>query len=97
MIEKNKETQSQSLAELQQELKSLKALLLSRGPTASTLTPTTPAIGRPSIPAWQLAGSPSTPLPTGNSSPAAVVQTPSPVENTGSSSTDKGKQVDLSS
>ncbi|KAK7463654.1 peroxisomal membrane protein pex14 [Stygiomarasmius scandens] len=98
MIEKNKETQTQSLAELQQELKSLKALLLSRGPTASTLTPTTPAIGRPSIPAWQLAGSPSsTPLPTGNSSPAAVVRTPSPVENTGSSSTDKGKQVDLSS
>ncbi|KAF8898667.1 peroxisomal membrane anchor protein conserved region-domain-containing protein, partial [Infundibulicybe gibba] len=57
MIEKNKESQTQSLSELQQELKSLKALLLSRG---STMTPTIPsplpALGRPSIPAWQLAG-----------------------------------------
>ncbi|THV04873.1 hypothetical protein K435DRAFT_648447 [Dendrothele bispora CBS 962.96] len=67
MIEKNKETQTQSLAELQQELKSLKALLLSRGPTTSNLTASTPPIGRPSIPAWQLASSPSTPVPTSNS------------------------------
>ena len=56
MIEKNKEVQSQSLGELQQELKSLKGLLLSRGPG----TPSTPSIpslqGKPSIPAWQLAG-----------------------------------------
>ena len=61
MIEKNKEAQSQSLGELQQELKSLKALLLSRGPT----TPSTPPVPsfpsfpsyptKPSIPAWQLA------------------------------------------
>ncbi|KAJ6610071.1 hypothetical protein B0H10DRAFT_2438222 [Mycena sp. CBHHK59/15] len=58
MIERNKESQTQSLAELQQELKSLKALLLSRGPTMSSSTPSTPlpVLGRPSIPAWQLAG-----------------------------------------
>ena len=54
MIEKNKETQSQSLAELQQELKSLKALLLSRGPGSIPSSPL-PVLGRPSIPAWQLA------------------------------------------
>ena len=54
MIEKNKETQSQSLAELQQELKSLKALLLSRGPGSIPSSPL-PVLGRPTIPAWQLA------------------------------------------
>ncbi|KAF9531989.1 hypothetical protein CPB83DRAFT_904116 [Crepidotus variabilis] len=61
MIDKNKELQSQSLAELQQELKSLKALLLNRPPTVSS-TPSTPLplLGRPSIPAWQLASSPNT-------------------------------------
>ncbi|KAJ7293654.1 hypothetical protein C8J57DRAFT_1429415 [Mycena rebaudengoi] len=58
MIERNKESQTQSLAELQQELKSLKALLLSRGPTISSSTPSSPlpVLGRPTIPAWQLAG-----------------------------------------
>ena len=57
MIEKNKESQTQSLSELQQELKSLKALLLSRGPNNINNTPASPlpALGRPSIPAWQLA------------------------------------------
>ena len=58
MIEKNKETQKESLAELQQELKSLKALLLSRGSAPLTSSPSTPIPsipGRPSIPAWQLA------------------------------------------
>ncbi|KAI0830672.1 peroxisomal membrane anchor protein conserved region-domain-containing protein [Trametes gibbosa] len=74
MIEKNKESQNQSLAELQQELKSLKALLLSRGPGVST-GPTTPVLpGKPSIPSWQLAGaptssisSPPTPVPFASS------------------------------
>lgn len=58
MIEKNKEAQSQSLAELQQELKSLKALMLTRGPTMSS-TPASPlpVVGKPTIPAWQLSGS----------------------------------------
>jgi len=61
MIEKNKETQTQSLAELQQELKSLKALLLSRGPS----TPSLPFSlnTKPSIPAWQLTDRSSTPSP----------------------------------
>lgn len=57
MIEKNKASQTQSLAELQQELKSLKALLLSRGTGLSTAPASPlPLPGRPSIPAWQLAG-----------------------------------------
>jgi peroxin-14 len=61
MLEKNKEAQTQSLAELQQELKSLKTLLLSRGPSASAPGTSTPPshplfTGRPSIPAWQLVG-----------------------------------------
>lgn len=58
MIEKNKETQKESLSELQQELKSLKALLLSRGSAPLTSSPSTPIpslAGRPSIPSWQLA------------------------------------------
>lgn len=59
MIEKNKESQAQSLAELQQELKSLKALLLSRGPGLSGTPPSPlPTLGRPAIPAWQLASPP---------------------------------------
>ena len=64
MIEKNKESQSNSLAELQQELKSLKGLLLSRGPSFPSSTSPSPGLpgftGRPSIPAWQLAGGSST-------------------------------------
>ncbi|KAF9822042.1 hypothetical protein IEO21_00036 [Rhodonia placenta] len=64
MIEKNKESQLQSLAELHQELKSLKALLLSRGPTSSGMsTPIIPS--KPSIPAWQLAGPPQNGANTG--------------------------------
>lgn len=56
MIEKNKESQNQSLAELQQELKSLKALLLSRGPSLPGTNSPIPTLSkRPSIPAWQLA------------------------------------------
>jgi len=55
MIEKNKESQTQTLSELQQELKSLKALLLSRGPNNNTPVSPLPILGRPSIPAWQLA------------------------------------------
>lgn len=64
MIEKNKETQKESLSELQQELKSLKALLLSRGSAPLTSSPSTPLpslAGRPSIPTWQLASSASVP------------------------------------
>jgi peroxin-14 len=59
MLEKNKEAQSQSIAELQQELKSLRALLLAR-PSPPMFSASSPsglpgAPTRPSIPAWQLA------------------------------------------
>lgn len=91
MIEKNKESQSQSLAELQQELKSLKALLLSRGPTIPTSpSPSLPSlVGRPSIPAWQLApsspspGEPSSSMPKVNGlnpSPSSIPQDASTVD-----------------
>ena len=88
MIEKNKESHTQSLAELQQELKSLKALLLSRGPSMST-GPSTPILpGKPSIPAWQLAGS--SPAPSVPSTPPAhIPPTTSPVVN----GNGKGKEV----
>jgi peroxin-14 len=70
MIEKSKDSQAQSLAELQQELKSLKTLLLSRGPGLSSTPqaplPTLPT--RPSIPAWQLAGDTVNGSPAGNPS-----------------------------
>ncbi|KAL5534152.1 hypothetical protein ACEPAG_613 [Sanghuangporus baumii] len=70
MIDKNKDSQSQSLGELQQELKSLKALLMSRGPTyPTTPSPSLPSfVGRPSIPAWQLAGNGSSEPPARSSS-----------------------------
>ena len=87
MIEKNKESQNQSLAELQQELKSLKALLLSRPATSTPSTPF-PLAGRPTIPSWQLA---STPQSTDSSSytiPAPVIPTvPAPMG--------KGKEPEL--
>ena len=84
MIEKNKEVQSQSLGELQQELKSLKALLLSRGsatPSAPSI-PSFPSYPKPLIPAWQLAGSDSR-------SSTPPVPAPSPGLN------GKGKEADL--
>ena len=90
MIEKNKEGHSQSLAELQQELKSLKALLLSRGP-GSVSGATTPIIpSKPSIPAWQLAGS-NHYSNTSLSLPASPRASAIPTAN------GKGKEVDLSS
>jgi len=62
MIEKNKEAQTQSLGELQQDLKSLKTLLLSRTPSTSTSAPPLPGFPpRPSIPSWQLSGSSASP------------------------------------
>jgi hypothetical protein len=55
MIEKNKDAQTQSLGELQQDLKSLKALLLSRTTSTSGTTPPLPTfLPRPTIPSWQL-------------------------------------------
>ncbi|KAI0257559.1 hypothetical protein BJV78DRAFT_1349405 [Lactifluus subvellereus] len=74
MIEKNKEAQTQSLGELQQDLKSLKTLLLSRTPSTSTPAPPLPIIPpRPSIPSWQLSGSSSNPVnPSSSLAPLSV-------------------------
>jgi len=72
MIEKNKENQTQSLSELQQELKSLKALLLSRGPSSTPSSPM-PTLGRPAIPAWQLASAPENGVESSSASSHPVV------------------------
>lgn len=91
MMEKNKESQQQTLAELQQELKSMKALLLSRGPSSPSgfSIPIVPS--KPAIPAWQLAAS--TPSPSTPSIPPQPQQSapiaPSPT------STNKGKGVEI--
>jgi peroxin-14 len=62
MIEKNKDAQTQSLGELQQDLKSLKTLLLNRTPSASASAPPLPTFPpRPSIPSWQLSEPPASP------------------------------------
>ncbi|GLB36219.1 putative peroxisomal membrane anchor protein (Pex14p) conserved region [Lyophyllum shimeji] len=74
MIEKNKESQAQSLSELQQELKSLKALLLSRGPSSMPSSPM-PTLGRPAIPAWQLASAPQNGVESSSTSLPPVVNT----------------------
>ena len=90
MIEKNKESQNQSLNEMQQELKSLKALLLNRGPTTSSI-PASPLPllgGRPSIPAWQLASS----TPQVNS--VAMNSAPSIVPPNTDNINGKGKEVE---
>ena len=55
MVDKAKESNIQSMAELQQELKSLKALLLSRGPPTAASSSALNTMTRPSIPSWQLA------------------------------------------
>ncbi|KAF8922474.1 hypothetical protein CPB85DRAFT_1267765 [Mucidula mucida] len=93
MMDKSKDSQKQSLAELQQELKSLKALLLSRGPAlaSSPSSSPIPAPGRPSIPAWQLAGA-------GDTSNSTTSPTPTPSATYGAPpvSNGKGKEVDRS-
>lgn len=90
MIERSNENHTQSLAELQQELKSLKALLLSRGPTTPSGM-TTPIIPpKPSIPAWQLAGSHSSSI----SNPSLPLS-PSPSAPVPSQPNGKGKEVDV--
>ena len=78
MVDKTKDNQTQSMAELQQELKSLKALLLSRGPPSTASNPLFNTIARPSIPSWQLAGSSNeTPgyVPDGQETPSAITVT----------------------
>ncbi|KIY47013.1 hypothetical protein FISHEDRAFT_46165 [Fistulina hepatica ATCC 64428] len=96
MIEKNKESQTQSLGDLQQELRSLKALLLSRGslgPSPSAMngvssppggttagSPLNAPVPRPSIPAWQLSTSASSSAPYTSSVPTAPPSSLSTVE-----------------
>lgn len=61
MLDANREAQSHSLAELHQEIKSLKALLVTRRPESPSTSSPLLNLGRPSIPSWQLsAGSDST-------------------------------------
>src|SRR5487761_1264966 len=89
MIEKNKEAQTQSLGELQQDLKSLKTLLLSRTPSTSTPAPPLPSFPpRPSIPAWQLSSSSSSPATASLDANVTSVPTPLPFLANG-----KGKEV----
>ncbi|KAI0652231.1 peroxisomal membrane anchor protein conserved region-domain-containing protein [Trametes meyenii] len=91
MIEKNKESQNQSLAELQQELKSLKALLLSRGPSMSAV-PGTPILpGKPSIPAWQLSGGPTASSIATPATPPPIAPNPVPPHIPNG----KGKEVEV--
>ncbi|KAH9937113.1 peroxisomal membrane anchor protein conserved region-domain-containing protein [Fomitopsis serialis] len=92
MLDKNKESQQQTLAELQQELKSMKALLLSRGPSSPSgfSTPIVPS--KPAIPAWQLAAtSPSTTM-AGSSIPS-----PQPLPMSPPFPNGKGKAVEVPS
>lgn len=60
MVDRNKEHHTQSLNELQQEVKSLKTLLLNRPAGMSSSPNPVAPIARPSIPAWQLGGSSTT-------------------------------------
>lgn len=90
MMEKNKENQQQTLAELQQELKSMKALLLSRGPSSpSGFSTPTIVPSKPAIPAWQLAASTPSPITPGI---PPQVQQPAFMPPT---SSDKGKGVEI--
>ncbi|KAI0348473.1 hypothetical protein BDW22DRAFT_1410606 [Trametopsis cervina] len=97
MIERNKENHTQSLGELRQEIKSLKTLLLNRGGSVTPSGLSTPILpGKPSIPAWQLAGAnstssaPTTSLPNtpsaSNGLPPSAPPTPPPFG--------KGKEVE---
>ncbi|CAE6449536.1 unnamed protein product [Rhizoctonia solani] len=80
MIEANREAQTHALSELQQEVKSLKALLVTRRPESPSTPSSILNLGRPSIPAWQLSGGTDTSTPGGNSkSPAPEgLSTPGP-------------------
>ncbi|CAE6523996.1 unnamed protein product [Rhizoctonia solani] len=66
MIEANREAQTHALSELQQEVKSLKALLVTRRPESPSTPSSILNLGRPSIPAWQLSGGSDSSTPVGN-------------------------------
>ncbi|KAL4064900.1 peroxisomal membrane anchor protein conserved region-domain-containing protein [Scleroderma yunnanense] len=96
MIDKNKDAHKQSLSELQQELKSLKTLLLGRGSGIVTSTPSTPLpglAGRPSIPSWQLAGI--SPTPSSESPSTAGLRTSTSGSSIQSNGKGKEKEVEV--
>ncbi|CAE7146871.1 unnamed protein product [Rhizoctonia solani] len=67
MIDANREAQTRALSELQQEVKSLKALLVTRRPESPSTPGSILNLGRPSIPAWQLSGGSDSSTPGGDS------------------------------
>ncbi|CAE6375506.1 peroxisomal membrane anchor protein (Pex14p) conserved region domain-containing protein [Rhizoctonia solani AG-1 IA] len=77
MLEANREAQTQALSELQQELKSLKALLVTRRPESPSTPGSILNLGRPSIPAWQLSGGAEAPTSGGNSKVPTSAENPS--------------------
>lgn len=99
MMDRNKQQQGDVLEELQNELKSLKSLLLSRRPTtpsspvpeptsSNTVAPATKPVENDntngsSIPAWQMAAASST---NNKTTPAPSASTPQAEPATGSSS-----------
>ncbi|KAG8773586.1 peroxisomal membrane protein pex14 [Ceratobasidium sp. 428] len=83
MLDANKEAQSHSLAELHQEIKSLKALLVTRRPESPSTPGSVLNLGRPSIPAWQLSGGLESTTPSAIISKSASGTTV-PVEDTSS-------------
>ncbi|KAK7058902.1 peroxisomal membrane protein pex14 [Paramarasmius palmivorus] len=96
MMEKNKESQGQTLAEIQQELKSLKALLMSRGPTIPGVSSPAPLIGRPSIPAWQLSGGSASSTPSIPNISVPSASSTSTIQPNGSDALEnKGKGIEL--
>ncbi|EGN99166.1 hypothetical protein SERLA73DRAFT_54783 [Serpula lacrymans var. lacrymans S7.3] len=99
MIEKNKEVQKQSLSELQQEVKSMKALLLSRGSgpmSSSNSAPLSSIPARPSLPVWQLAAASSASGTDLASTPGSLPDT-SPFSVPPVLPNGKGKEVELPS
>ncbi|KEP53675.1 putative peroxisomal membrane anchor protein (Pex14) [Rhizoctonia solani 123E] len=70
MLEANREAQTHALSELQQEVKSLKALLVTRRPESPSAPSSILNLGRPSIPAWQLSGGSDASTPGNAKSPA---------------------------
>lgn len=89
MVDRNKEHHTQSLNELQQEVKSLKTLLLNRPTGVPSSQNPVPPMARPSIPAWQLGGSATT-----TSSPGVLDLPAAGTSLPISEGNGKGKEVD---
>jgi peroxin-14 len=97
MIDKSKEAHNQSLMELQQEIKSLRTLMLSRGGSMTPTGVSTPVLpGKPSIPAWQLAGASHITSSAANVIPGSPTASlvASPIAFSSATTLGKGKEVD---